>query len=149
MELSESRTVIFQQKKLFYEAAWLVFSIFMLNSLASYFYWYASIWWFDMPMHFLGGLWIGLLSLSVLGTSKFFPKLKKATFFKICLSTILLVLLIGLFWEIFEYSVQGFLGLVLANPLDSLSDVMFDLAGGLSACVYALMSKSIRYIEAS
>ena len=72
----------------------LIFLIFLLNYLAMKFYWYSSIWYFDMPMHFLGGLWLGLALI-------WFFKIKEISW-KVILEIILGVLLIGVFWEAFE-----------------------------------------------
>lgn len=37
-----------------------VLVILIFQVVAEHFYWYWRIWWFDMPMHFAGGLWVGL-----------------------------------------------------------------------------------------
>ena len=43
------------RKRLFKIAAYLIATLFLLNYAATKLYWYSSIWWFDMPMHLLGG----------------------------------------------------------------------------------------------
>ena len=47
-------------RKLLIRLVLFIFLIFLLNYLAMKFYWYSSIWYLDMPMHFLGGAWLGL-----------------------------------------------------------------------------------------
>ena len=101
------------------------------------FYWYSSIWYFDMAMHFLGGFWLGLASLYL------FPL--KDTSFKSILKIFLLVLLVGVGWEIFEVIVDRVITGNLFNTLDTISDICFDLAGGLSAILYFI--KKIRPIR--
>jgi hypothetical protein len=104
---------------------WLVIFIFFLNSVAMKFHWYYSIWWFDMPMHFAGGLFIGLITLV------FFPR-------RPILHAFLTVLFIGIFWELFEFSLDTFITYNTHNYLDTWSDIAFDLAGGFSASAFFL-----------
>ncbi len=113
------------RKKLLRRAAILVFFIFLLNSLASMFYWYSSIWWFDMPMHFLGGLWLGLIFIWFFKQTEINIKL----IFKIILG----VFLIGFLWEIFEIIVNNLTLKDTFNTLDTISDLCFDIAGGAFA----------------
>ena len=83
------------------KALFLVISIFLLHKGADMFYWYARIAWFDMFMHFLGGIFLALIggSLGFL----FLKNTSKTTFF---LSILFFVLVIGLGWELFEFSIQ-------------------------------------------
>ncbi len=117
-----------QKKKLFIRLATLVFFIFLFNYIANSFYWYSSIWYFDMIMHFLGGFWLGLSFLWL------FP-VKDISFlpiFKILLG----VLVIGLGWEVYEIIINESIAQNPFNTLDSISDIFFDLAGGFLSIVY-------------
>jgi len=119
------------RKKLFIRSASLVFFIFLINLVALKFYWYYSIWYFDMIMHFLGGFWLGLILFWVFSIQEVSLKL----IFKM----ILCVLLVSISWEIFEMIVGR---IIIQNSLntmlDSISDIYFDLAGGTLAIVYFL-----------
>ncbi len=100
--------------------------IFGLNTLAGKFYWYSGVWWFDMPMHFLGGLFVGLLVL-------FYTKrsINDAVFMQgrdIAL-TLFLVLIVAFGWEVLEYILFR-LGGDNFSFLDATSDLAFGLAGG-------------------
>lgn len=117
-------------KKLSIRVASLGLFIFLLTCLAIKFHWYSSIWYFDMPMHFLGGFWIGLLLFWL------FP-LEKVSL-GVCLKIILGVLLVGIFWEIFEILVDKSITLNPFNRLDTLSDLFFDLTGSIFAIFYFL-----------
>ena len=113
-------------KKLLIRIISLIISISVLHILASKFYWYTSIWWLDMPMHFLGGLWLGLFFI--------FISFKKEFNRKLIFEILLGVLLVGICWEIFEI-------LTLKYPfnfLDNISDVLLDLAGGTFSIFYFL-----------
>jgi len=116
------------RKKLLIRIISIIFLIFFLNLLASKFHWFFSIWWFDMPMHFLGGFWLGLILLW------YFPQesLSSLSVLKIILG----VLLIAIGWEIFEIVVDRTITQNPFNSLDTLSDLCFDLAGGFFAMIY-------------
>jgi len=114
--------------KLLTSLAVLIVFIFILNFLANKFYWYYTVWHFDMIMHFLGGFWIGLLVLYFLAT--------KVLSFGLVFKTLLIVLVVGIGWEIFEILVNE---VVAQNPLDFLdiaSDIFFDVTGGVFAILY-------------
>lgn len=116
------------RKKLLIRITSLVFFIFILNFLAMKFHWYFSIWYFDMPMHILGSFWLGLSFI-------WFFQIKDLSFLNI-FKIILGVLLIGLFWEFFEISVDKVITEKSLNVLDSFSDLSFDLVGGLISLLY-------------
>lgn len=115
------------RKKLLQHLVFLMFFIFITDLLAKGFYWYYSISWFDMLMHFLGGFWVGLFFLYV-----FYDKNQ---FSKKLLAVILGVLLIGVLWEVFEF----FLNVIAHDTFsiaDTLSDIFFDLVGGFLAIFF-------------
>ncbi|MES2416531.1 MAG: hypothetical protein V4504_02435 [Patescibacteria group bacterium] len=115
------------KEKLLKRMALMVFFIFIVNFLAMKFYWYSSLWWFDMPMHFLGGFFLGMIGLYLLLPKDF----SSAYVFKL----FLFVLVVGAGWEVFEIIVNQ----ISSNPfyiLDTISDIFFDVSGGLSAILY-------------
>ena len=81
-----------------------------------------------MIMHFLGGFWIGLTSFYIFSPQNISGKL----IFKI----LLLVLCIGIGWEVYEILVNDILAQNSFDFLDTLSDIFFDLSGGLCAMLY-------------
>ena len=120
------------RKKLLKRIAYLILIIFLLNFLAGKFYWYSTIWYFDMPMHFLGGFWLGLMFFLIF--IHFQPKLEPKL--GLLIKVILGVLLIGILWELFELVFYNYIGKNPFNTLDTMSDICFDLAGGLSSIFY-------------
>jgi hypothetical protein len=116
------------KKKLGVRIVSLILFIFVLNLIAMKFYWYLSIWWFDMPMHLLGGLWLGLVFI-------LFLKTKDLSFNNI-IKIILGVLLVGVAWEMFEVIVNKATIQNPFNTLDTISDVCFDLAGAFISILY-------------
>ena len=93
---------------------------------ATKFYWYQSIWWFDMPMHFLGGLFVSFLLIYL-----FYSTTTKQPIAKSAFLLLLGVLAVGVGWEIFEYIFNNVIGGQIFNPLDTLSDIFFDMAGAI------------------
>ncbi len=121
-------------KKIFQQLASLVIAIFILNFLANKFHWYYSIWWFDMPMHFMGGFWLGMVFFW------FFKVRKLSLLVNLSLVTKLIawVLLIGVGWELFEYFFINYMAQNNFDLIDTLSDLFFDLFGGITAVAFLL-----------
>lgn len=116
------------KKKILIRITSLILFISILNLIILKFHWYFSIWWSDMPMHFLGGFWLGLIFI-------WFLKPKNLTLnaiFKIILG----VLIVSLLWEVFEILVNRATIQDPFNTLDTLSDICFDLAGGFISIFY-------------
>lgn len=123
------------RKRLFKTLTYLIFFILIVNFLANTFYWYYSIWYFDMPMHFLGGFWVGLAIFYFFP----FPDKSIGPVFKI----LLLIFFIGIGWEVFELFFNNYLAQIPFNALDTASDIFFDLTGGLCAILY-LWKKTLK-----
>ena len=116
------------KKKLLIRLTSLIVFISVLNFFAHKFYWYFSIWWSDMPMHFLGGLWLGLVF--------FYLFLPENLSLKLIFKVSLFILIIGIGWEIFEILFINYINQNPFNILDTISDLFFDLTGGLFAILY-------------
>lgn len=102
--------------------------------VANYFYWYWRIWWFDMPMHFAGGLWVGLSVLWFVFLSGRFKRNIQQNTLSIFAVGIFSVLTIAILWEIFEYIV--YIIIPHATPYsisDTLGDITLGVLGGLTA----------------
>lgn len=78
-----------------------------------------------MPMHFLGGLAALFLTLYV-----FYGHISRKSYFPIG-SLLLGVLAVGIAWELFEYVMLNVVAQQPFNITDTLSDICFDLAGGV------------------
>lgn len=123
-------------KKLLLSACFLVLFIWLVNTSANYFYWYSAMWWFDIPMHIMGGMF-----LSLFGGALFFRKLRDLSNKEALVTILLFALIIGLGWEVFEYIVQTIIkGQQLANIPDSIKDMVMDLLGGLFTSFFVLRS---------
>jgi len=116
---------------------WLFF-VFILNSLANFFFWYSSIKEFDMLMHFLGGFTASLFSFWFV-YKKCVLWIEEGNSAKVFRVLLLMVIIIALLWEIMEFTVQGFFDVkILANIPDSFSDLAFGALGGVVGFMYLL-----------
>ncbi len=99
-----------------------------LVSLKFFLYW--TIWWFDIPLHFLGGFLIGLIAIS------FLKIINRNTFvtFNLFFLTIFAVMIVGLVWELWELFV-GFTT-VLNDKGDTILDLIMDILGGVFSVLY-------------
>lgn len=130
-------------KKLLFKACILIFFIWLVHTLANTFYWYSAIWWFDIPMHIMGGMFLALTAGAL-----FFKTLLPLPFKERMVIILLFVLIAGLGWELFEYFVQNFIkGDQLASFPDSVKDMMMDLFGGVVAS-YFVFRRLKRYNKA-
>lgn len=111
-------------KRLLKQIVVLMIFMFVANQLATKFHWYYSIAWFDMMMHFLGGVWVAMFFLYVFKAPSTFARK-----FWVVISSVLVV---GILWEVFEFGMGSIAGDAF-NVRDTLSDIFFDLAGGCVA----------------
>lgn len=107
----------------------LILAIALVNGLASAYYWYWKMRWFDMPMHFTGGVWIA-------GVAVWWMYYRLGERVNKLLPTIAVCIVsafgVGLVWEVFEAIVSLMtVGDINAIP-DTLSDLLFDVLGGVT-----------------
>ena len=122
-------------------------AIFSLNALGIGFDFYEMFWWYDVLLHFSGGVLIALVVINWPKFDKqFFTKKQKIIFI------LMVVLIIGLACEIMEQIIQGLLyisyyeGMILKQlnagiTPDSFSDLMMDFIGGFVASFFFLKKK--------
>lgn len=125
------------KQKLFIEQFILIAVIAILHYSAFKFYFYWTVEWFDTFMHFLGGFWVVLFFIWFVFFSKFIKiDIKQYQNRKIFFMSILVVLVVGLLWEVFEV----FASLVSVQErgyaFDTSLDLVMDLIGGAMAFLY-------------
>ncbi len=81
-----------------------------------------------MPMHFMGGLFLGLALLWIFRVKML--SLKSAFYI------IGGVIFIGLLWEVYEVIVNNYFAQNPFDLIDTLSDLFFDSFGGIMSLVY-------------
>ncbi len=111
----------------------LIAFIALVNAVALYWHLFFYIWWLDIPMHFLGGLWLGLTVLSWYYCAPL-PKKKDTSVLFVMTLAVSVSLTIGLGWELFELSAQTFIERATVHNLaDTLGDLTNDLLGAVVA----------------
>lgn len=95
---------------------------------------YMEYWYYDIIMHFLGGVGVGLLTLAILNS--FTPNLRHRR--KL---VILGAFVFGLGWEVFEiiYDIAGYALWTTPYYLDTLKDLANDSIGGAVASLFAAL----------
>ncbi len=130
--------MIHRRQKFFKSFSLWLFFVFIMNSLANFFFWYSSIKEFDMLMHFLGGFTASLFSFWFI-YKKCVLWIEEGNTGKAFRVILLLVVVIALLWEIMEFTVQGLFDVkILADIPDSFSDLAFGALGGIVGFMYLL-----------
>ncbi|MFA5099013.1 MAG: hypothetical protein WC461_02240 [Candidatus Paceibacterota bacterium] len=138
------KTLMFSLKQII---GFLVF-VLTLHFLGTFYHWYWTYTWFDIPMHFFGGFWLGMVYFWI------DPKIEilNSWFNKLpgWLVNLLFLLsfaaLIGVLWEFFEFVVDFLIGDTIrfqGISRDTMGDLFFDLLGGTTvfAIFYGKLNK--------
>ena len=83
---------------------------------------YWRLWWFDIPMHVLGGVWAAVCASWLLARRGETAPL---------LWCLVFALAVGVTWEVFEYSEGIAFPQYLSYPIDTAKDLVMDLAGAV------------------
>ena len=100
----------------------------VLHFLANAYYLYWALWWADIVMHFLGGLFVALGTLWLIRFEVPVSWRHRVPFF---FTTLTAVFVVGAGWEVFEraFDVYG----ATNYALDTTLDLVMDVAGMLAA----------------
>lgn len=108
--------------------ATLIVAIALVNGAADYWHLFFYIWWLDIPMHLVGGFWVGLSILTYYFSYQHqFPKNDSVRF-------AVLLAVVGAFgvslgWEVFEFTVDRLNGIVRFDLIDTISDICNGVIG--------------------
>ncbi len=112
--------------------------ILIIHGLAVINSWYWTYKWIDMPMHFLGGFWLGIIFLYFINPSL---EIKNHKFLVMMILIVSFAVFVGVLWEFFEFlsdvfiSSKVYLAAAQQGTGDTMSDLFFDLLGGLAVFV--------------
>jgi len=116
-----------------------------VHLLASFKHWYWVYSWIDIPMHFVGGLWVALLFFWLM--HKVEPQYPAdVSLWIVVLTAIGFVMTVGVFWEFFEFSYdtliakKGLAELSQQGSADTVGDLAMDLLGGSAFLAYYSIS---------
>src|SRR3989344_4148187 len=104
------------------------FVFFLSLFLSSVFDLYDVLWWFDIPMHFLGGVSVGYMSVLFLRFWKEENLIQIRSKFLFVLIVVCAVSFIAVLWEFWEYSVVNYFNLDWNLGYE---DSLFDLLMGM------------------
>jgi hypothetical protein len=106
-------------------------AIAVVNAFAEHYYWYWLMRWFDMPMHFAGGIWLaGTVLWWRFFSGKFTVSPNAKTIFA---WAVLGAIGVGLIWEVYEAAVSYFTVGHMNDILDTIGDLVLDTMGGAVA----------------
>lgn len=108
--------------------------------------WYFFYPWYDIPMHFLGGLVVAFLIYFIILTS---GKRSSVLSNRLKLGVYIIVgtLVIGIGWELFEYFFN--ITFDAGQTGDTMLDIVMDIVGALVVYTYALVSLRKNYSDES
>lgn len=104
--------------------AGLLLAIVLLLYFGIFYYYYPdrlSPVWYDLLLHFLGGVWLTAFALYFL--EKKLPAWLSGGFWPLLIAVSGFVMLIGVLWEFYEFVVNVY----FAQPMDPLDDVLSDI----------------------
>ena len=124
------------QKKFLKELIVVSIVVLVLHVLALQYSLYWSIDWYDILMHFLGGLTMGILATYIFFTSNYIKStaVLKDNKFVVFVIISLFTLSVGLIWELWEVFVE--FSNVLEDQVDTIIDLIMDMLGALTAFYY-------------
>jgi uncharacterized membrane protein len=102
------------------------------NGLALYFHFFYYYWWFDIPMHVVGGLWLAFIALAYYYSSRLAEPKPHGDPSALIIGVIF-AFMIGLAWELFEFSMDTFMAFSPHNMSDTLNDLLNDMIGAVFA----------------
>lgn len=127
------------EKAILNRAAIVGVGLFIFNTVSVWLSLYTIFWYFDMPAHFFGGLFIGLLSIHLFLRFKIGVNMSTSTMAILVITT---VLLIAVAWEVYEFGI-GHLAGQKYIMLDTISDICFGVAGAIEALFIYMRQKRI------
>lgn len=123
-------------------------AIFIINLVGMYYNWY-EFFWFDMVLHFSGGLFVALL-FSLYLKAHLFPNTRTANLLIVVGAT----MIIGVVWEFAEYlanqtfseTASAALGIrvdFMGNLDDTITDLLMDMLGAILSLAFVSRAKKV------
>lgn len=113
----------------------LMLLIFGAHVLGSMLYLHYTTRWFDMVLHFSGGVWVAMFFTYIIFFRNFLEKKS--------LGVLLGVAMVVILWEFFEFYSNNFIGRIPFDIADTVSDMVLGLAGGGLALFF--LRERLRY----
>jgi len=130
---------------LFNKALYLIIIIAILHVTAITLEFYWTIWWFDVIMHFLGGIFIGMMGILMY---RHFAEVRRLFAGRSPVFVAFAAALgVGILWEVYEYFTGQTAATFLSYPLDTAKDLVMDSLGGIAAGVLVGRKKENKEIS--
>lgn len=134
--------------KLNYGLFTVTIGIFLLDITGKFFDWYSTVFWFDIPMHMLGGAWVALILLLLFREYPRISFLHGSSWMNIVI-VVALTLSIAVGWEVFEFILSRTVGdasCTLPFPWqnkysDTIYDIVFGIGGAFIVAFFFFVSK--------
>ena len=119
------------------------FAVLILHIIATFAGWYEMFWWFDIPMHFLGGVAAAISSFYLLHDFSKRNMLSMQSAPLKILTLLAFTSLAAVSWEFFEFSLDRYVDTAMQpGILDTIKDLAVGLSGGgLVALITSFNSK--------
>lgn len=118
-----------------------LFGILIIHIIATFAGWYESFWWFDIPMHLIGGAGVALSSYHLLQD---YDKRNQFDSQSVALKILIItgfVAIAAVCWEFMEFTLDTY---VNTNLQPGIADTMKDLANGLTGGGLVAVITSVR-----
>jgi len=98
------------------------------------------IWWWDLAMHFLSGIIMGIIGFSLVRILNEYKAININPFF-VAMFSFCFSLSMGAVWEVFEFFMDYFLhtNLQTGSLVDTMTDIMLDITGALFISILGYM----------
>ncbi|MDO8565003.1 MAG: hypothetical protein Q7R67_00010 [bacterium] len=128
---------MFRKSSLLYWSLALTIVLWAFHLAANTFYFYWTYWWYDWMMHFLAGLAGGLTTYWVLLHSGLWRRKSDRILLPV-LVVFVCLMIVGITWEVFEYTngITDFHEEVYT--LDVIHDLMMDALGAITAVIIGM-----------
>jgi hypothetical protein len=123
-----------RERSLLFNIFGLIVVIAILHFLGLFFYLYWRVPEYDRLLHFLGGLWIACVILSLLSKNILSPTRKQYVF----IAGILSALVVGILWELFELKTGVTILTDKGYGIDTVGDIISDVVGGIVGSFYII-----------
>jgi hypothetical protein len=118
--------------------SWAPALVLLLHVIATLTGWYDDFWWFDIPLHFFGGMAITWASYELLEFFSFHNQFDSESKPLKILILIAFTALAAVFWEFMEFAFDSMLTTNFQPGLpDSIKDMCLGLLGGAIVAIYA------------
>ncbi len=107
-----------------------VYASMFLGNLKGY---YQTFWWWDVLLHTLSGVVLGMIGFLIIYLLYEDHKLSTSPFF-VALFTITFAVSLGVLWEMTEFGIDQLFGTIMQrNATDTMTDLIVDSLGGILA----------------